>query len=345
MPWWEQRAHSDRRGRLIARGALIRSVRGYFEGDGFTETACGTLQASPGNELHLHGFATVLDGLGGERHSLYLATSPEFAMKKLLAAGEERIFELARVFRNREAGPLHASEFTMLEWYRAGRSYEAVIKDALAMMRLAGESNDGKLAHRECEVSADATERVSVAEAFERHAGIDLLASVARSGETDHGRLAADARRAGVRVAADDSWSDIFSRVMASLIEPQLGRERVTVLEAYPAPEAALASLNPKDPRVAQRFEIFACGLELANGFAELTDAAEQRRRFEMAMNEKERRFGTRYPLDEEFLAALDHMPDAAGVAMGFDRLAMLATGAPRIDDVMWTPPWRLEER
>jgi lysyl-tRNA synthetase class 2 len=341
--WWDQAAHADRRARLIARGGLTGAARAYFEAAGFIETACGQLQASPGNEAHLHAFATELEGLGGEARRLYLATSPEFAMKKLLAAGETKIFEFARVFRNREGGPLHAPEFTMLEWYRTGEAYEAVVADALALVRLAGAANRGWLSHRDRIVEAARVERLSVAEACRRHAGIDLLASIAPNGETDRGRLAADAVAAGLRIAADDTWADIFSRVLASLVEPKLGREAVTVLEDYPAPQAALARRSAQDPRVAERFEIFACGIELANGFSELTDAAEQRRRLEAEMDEKARRYGTRYPLDEDFLRALAAMPPAAGVALGFDRLVMLATGAARIDEVMWTPPWRAE--
>lgn len=341
--WWDRAGHDDRRPRLIARGKLLKECRAYFEGEGFTETACGQMQASPGNETHLHAFAAALEDLGGKVRRLYLATSPEFSMKKLLAAGETKIFEFARVFRNREGGPLHAPEFTMLEWYRRGETYEEVVRDALELVRLAGEGSRGWLSHRDRIVEARRFERLSVAEAFTRHAGIDLLASISANGDTDRARLAADAAAAGVRVAADDTWSDIFSRLLSSLIEPKLGREAVSVLEAYPAPEAALARHSKADPRVAERFEIFACGIELANGFAELTDAAEQRRRLEAQMQEKQRLYGERYPLDEEFLAALALMPPAAGCAMGFDRLAMLATGAARIEDVMWTPPWRVE--
>jgi lysyl-tRNA synthetase class 2 len=341
--WWDKAAHADRRPRLLARGRLLAGVRSYFEREGFFETSCGQLQVSPGNEAHLHAFASELIGLAGRRQSLYLATSPEFSMKKLLAAGETKIFELARVFRNREGGPLHAPEFTMLEWYRTGETYETVLADALALVRLAGEANRGRLTHREHILEAGRIERLTVAQAFSRHAGIDLLAGLAADGETDRDRLAADAQTAGVRIAADDDWSDIFSRVLSSLVEPKLGREAVTVLEEYPAAEAALARVSLREPRVAERFEIFACGVELANGFSELTDAALQRRRLMIEMDEKERRYGTRYPLDEEFLAALGAMPPAAGCALGFDRLAMLATGANRIDQVMWTPPWRAD--
>jgi len=142
-----------------------------------------------------------------------------------------------------------------------------------------------------------------------------------------------------VRIADDDTWSDIFSKVLVEHVEPNLGQERLTVLFEYPAPEAALARTKPAEPRVAERFEVYACGVELANGFGELTDSAEQRHRFTAAMDEKQRRYGERYPLDDDFLAAVAHMPEASGVALGFDRLVMLASGAPRIDQVVWTPP------
>jgi lysyl-tRNA synthetase class 2 len=181
--------------------------------------------------------------------------------------------------------------------------------------------------------SADAAagpERVTVAEAFHRHAGIDLAAT---GGDRD--RFAAVA---GVRVADDDTWSDIFSRVLSERIEPHLGIGRPALLYEYPASEAALARLKPGDGSVAERFELYACGVELANGFAELTDAGEQRRRFAADMDEKQRIYGERYPLDEDFLAALAAMPPASGVALGLDRLVMLATGATHIDQVQWTP-------
>ena len=166
---------------------------------------------------------------------------------------------------------------------------------------------------------------------------IDLLATIA-DGEGDRTALAA-AAETKVRITEDDTWSDIFSKILVEHIEPGLGLGRLTILCEYPAPEAALARVKASDARVAERFEIYACGVELANGFGELTDTDEQRRRFDFAMDEKARRYGERYPLDEDFLAAIAHMPEASGVALGFDRLVMLASGATRIDQVVWTPP------
>ncbi len=338
-PWWSPGRHADRRPFLAARGQITRAVRNWFETSGFTEVETPVLQLSPGNETHLHAPATVLTGPDGERRARYLRTSPEFACKKLLAAGEERIVEFARVFRDRERGDRHLPEFTMLEWYRAGAPYQTVIDDCLAVIALAAETTGtARFLFRGMEADPFApAERVTLAEAFTRHAGIDLLATIV-DGEGDREALARQA--AGrVRITADDIWSDIFSKVLVEHIEPHLGQGRVTVLDEYPAPEAALARRSAADPRVAERFEVYACGVELANGFGELIDAPEQRRRFDAAMDEKERRYGERYPLDEEFLAAVAAMPEAAGVALGFDRLVMLASGATRIDQVVWTPP------
>jgi lysyl-tRNA synthetase class 2 len=322
----------------MARGAIVRAVRAWFDEQGFAEVETGILQVSPGNETHLHAPRTELTGADGERVSRYLRTSPEFACKKLLSAGETKIFELARVFRDRERGDLHLPEFTMLEWYRANASYDAVMADSIVIIAHAAQATGigqfsfrGKIADPFAE-----PELLTVATAFERFAGIDLLASIDGS-HGDRAMLAA-AATGRVRISDDDTWSDIFSKVLVEHVEPRLGQGRLTVLFEYPAPEAALARTKPSDPRVAERFEIYACGVELANGFGELTDALEQRHRFSEAMDQKQRRYGERYPLDEDFLAAVRQMPQASGVALGFDRLVMLASGALRIDQVVWTP-------
>jgi lysyl-tRNA synthetase class 2 len=333
-PWWSPDRHADRRPFLTARGRIRSAFRGWFEAGGFTEVEAVALQVSPGNEAHLHAFATEAIAGSGERTPLYLHTSPEFACKKLLAAGETRIFDFARVWRNRERGPLHHPEFTLLEWYRTGEPYTVLMEDCAALMALAAETaGTRRFTWRGLEADPFAApERVTVAEAFHRFAGIDLLAHPERDG------LAAAATAAGVRVAADDLWADVFSKVLTERIEPRLGIGRPVILCEYPVAEAALARPTAHDPRVAERFELYACGVELANAFGELTDAAEQRRRFEAEMTEKARVYGERYPLDEDFLAALALMPEASGSALGFDRLVMLATGATRIEQVVWTP-------
>ncbi len=339
-PWWTPSRHVDRRPVLLARCRIQAAIRGWLAAEGFTEVDPAALQASPGNEAHLHGFATTAIGNDGEGRVMYLHTSPEFAMKKLLAAGETRIHAFAHVWRNRERGVLHSPEFTMLEWYRVGEGYERLMGDTVALLRLAAEAAGSSVLRfrdRVCDPFTE-VERLSVAEAFERYAGVDLMASIDPSGEVSAERLGDELDRAGVRRAVDDTWSDMLSRVLSEKVEPHLGMGRVTILDRYPAAEAALARRVEGDPRTAERFEVYACGVELANGFGELTDAEEQRRRFEAEMDEKQRVYGERYPVDEDFLAALDIMPPAAGIAMGFDRVVMLATGAPRIDDVMWVP-------
>ncbi|MBY3158581.1 EF-P lysine aminoacylase GenX [Rhizobium laguerreae] len=339
-PWWTPSVHADRRPFLIGRNAIQAALRGFFAREDFIEVDTAVLQISPGNEAHLHAFATEALTTDGQKAPFYMHTSPEFACKKLLAAGEERISCFAHVYRNRERGPLHHPEFTMLEWYRAGEGYESLMMDCVRILALATETvKTGKLAYRGAESDPFAgPERISVAEAFERHAGIDLLASVAADGSTDRDHLAAEMKRVGMRVADDDGWADLFSRVLVEKIEPRLGFGRITILDEYPISEAALARRSARDPRVAERFELYACGVELANGFGELTNAAEQRRRFGIEMAEKARVYGETYPIDEDFLAALSLMPEASGIALGFDRLVMLTTGASRIDQVLWAP-------
>lgn len=339
-PWWTPHVHADRRPRLLARNAIAADIRAWFSQHDFVEVDTAILQVSPGNEAHLSAFSTEAIATGGERRPLHLHTSPEFSCKKLLAAGERRIFSFGKVFRNRERGALHSPEFTMVEWYRVGEPYETLMDDCAAFLALAAaRTGTARFSFRGREADPFAApERLTVSDAFARHAGIDLMASIRPDGSTDRDALHAAVSAAGIRTAPDDTWADLFSRVMVEKIEPNLGIGAATVLCEYPTAEAALARPTAHDPRVAERFELYCCGVELANGFGELTDAAEQRRRFEAEMDEKQRVYGERYPLDEHFLAALALMPDASGVALGFDRLVLLATGARHIDDIIWTP-------
>ncbi|SMD01944.1 EF-P lysine aminoacylase EpmA [Rhizobium sp. RU36D] len=339
-PWWTPSVHADRRPFLLARNRIQRELRTFFDKHNFVEVDTAALQVSPGNEAHLHAFVTQSLTTDGRPTPLYLHTSPEFACKKLLAAGERKIACFSHVYRNRERGPLHHPEFTMVEWYRVGEGYETLMQDSAEILALAADCAGSRaltFRGQTCDPQKQ-PERLSVAEAFERYASIDLLASIAQSGETDRDRLAAELVRAGIRHADDDSWADLFSRVIVEKVEPNLGFDRATILYEYPVSEAALARPSARDPRVAERFELYACGVELANAFGELTDAGEQRRRFEIEMSEKARIYGETYPIDEDFLASLALMPDASGIALGFDRLVMLATGAQRIDQVMWAP-------
>ena len=334
-PFWAPENYADRRPRLIQRAAIVKSVRAFFEAEDFVEIEPSALQVSPGNETHIAAFATQFCPPGGAPTPLYLHSSPEFDCKKLLAAGEERIFALAHVYRNGERSKLHHPEFTMLEWYRANTPYRALIDDCAALLRAAADAA-GATHFQFGGSSLDpflAPEILTVAEAFEIYAGIDLLAVL-----DDRDALAARADSIGLRVNADDHWSDLFSKILSDRIERRLGHGRATVLIDYPACEAALARRKPDDPRLAERFELYGCGVELANAFGELTDPIEQRRRFEADMAERDRLYGESYPLDEDFLAALEKMPPASGIALGLDRLVMLATGAENIEQILWAP-------
>jgi lysyl-tRNA synthetase class 2 len=326
-PWWDPRALARRLPYLQSRAAILEALRQQFTALGFVEVETPALQVSPGLEPHLRPFETALEEpLNGGPRPRYLHTSPEYAMKKLLAAGVPRLYQLARVFRNGERSALHHPEFTMFEWYRSGAGYEAVMQDCAIVLGCAG----GKF--RRGDVTCDASEPplvLTVAEAFEQFAQVDIFAP----------DLAEEARRIGVDPGTTEDREDIFFKIFLDRIEPMLGVGRPALLTEYPAEMAALARLKPGDARVAERFELYVCGVELANGFGELTDAAEQRRRFEADRARRKRLYGTDGPpIDEDFLAALPRIGQAAGAALGFDRLVMLASGAPRIEDVLWAP-------
>ena len=344
-PFWTADRHAARRPALLIRNAIAAAFREKFAREDFVEVDPASLQASPGGEAHLHAFATRLKATSGEGVDAYLHTSPEFAMKKLLAAGETKIFSLGHVFRNRERGPLHAPEFTMLEWYRAGAPLEAIERDCLELVALAARIAGTKsFAYRERRADPFLpAERLSLHEAFRAYAGIDLDDSLRADGTGERDTLARQAKALGLRVTDDDTWPDLFSKVLSDRIEPNLGASRPTILHSYPASEAALARLSHEDPRLAKRFELYICGVELANAFDELTDAEEQRRRFAHEREKKRQIYDEDFPIDEDFLDALKAMPAASGAALGFDRLAMLASGAERVEDVQWAPVFATE--
>lgn len=333
-PWWRPDRHADRAPLLAARGRITAAVRGWFAGQGFAEAEIAPLVVSPGAEVHLQAFKI-------EGAALYLHTSPEFACKRLLAAGERKIMSLGFAFRAGERGPLHAPAFTMLEWYRAGAEMAAAMADCTGLLRAAAQAAGTTALHWRdltCDPFME-PETITVREALLRHAGFDIADTMGPDGAPDRAALAAAAAGCGVRVADGDDWGDLFSRVLVARVEPQLGLGRASFLSEYPIAEAALARPCPHDPRFAERFELYACGVELANGFGELTDPDEQRSRLEAAMAAKALAYGQAWPIDEDFLAAVAAMPEAAGVALGFDRLCVLATAAPDIAAVMWTPP------
>jgi lysyl-tRNA synthetase class 2 len=380
--WWRPDRLAARRGKLAARGLILDAVRQFFADEGFIEVQTPALQVSPGLEPHLKAFRTALnDPRDGGVRPRYLHTSPEFAMKKLLAGGMEKIWQLAPVFRDGERGATHHPEFAMLEWYRAGATYRDLMADCEALLgqaqaaasvtsnrhsreipgsspgrnpgqtqrrplldpRLRG-GDDGK--GRETGMlmwqgkTADARlpfQRLSVAEAFATYAGIDILATAPDPAHPDIALLTAASERVGIVAHPGDDWEALYFRIFLDRIEPHLGIGAPTVLYDYPVSMAALSRRKPGDPRLAERFELYACGLELANAFQELTDPEEQRARFLADQARKQALYGETYPIDEDFLAALEYgLPDCAGIALGFDRLVMLCTGAEHIEDVLW---------
>ncbi len=342
-PWWHPDEFAARKPNLDARMAVIGAIRRFFAERGFAEVETPALQVSPGLEPHLVAFETELHEpfRDGGRTRRYLHTSPELAMKKLLAAGVPRLYQLARCFRDGERSATHHPEFTMLEWYRADADYRTLMADCEALLRACLAAVPAELlvrGERRCDACAE-WEYLTVAEAFRRDAGIDLLATAPVAEAPDAGLLRQEAGRIGVFTNPADTWEDVFFRIFLDRIEAGLGIGAPTVLYDYPASMAALSRIKPGDNRLAERFELYACGLELANAFSELTDAAEQRRRFEADIDKRRGLVGSAYPIDEDFLAALDHgLPDCAGIALGLDRLVMLATGAARIEDVLWSP-------
>jgi lysyl-tRNA synthetase class 2 len=307
---------------------LVRAVRGFFDARGYLEVETPYAVATPGEEVHLQPFATERIALDGARERLFLHTSPEFAMKRLVAATGLPMFQLARVWRNGEGNALHAAEFTMLEWYRPGADLAGLMDETEALLRatLPPTVNWGG---QECAIDR-AFERLTLQEAFARHVGADLLAT-----QDDATALAA---QSGTVLRQGENWEDLFFRLLLTHVEPRIGHTVPTFLTHWPVSQAALAARDPVDPRAALRFELYACGIELANAFEELTDPGEQRRRF---LHDRARRHALHpgaeaWPLDEAFLEAISSLPPCAGIALGFDRLVMLATGAPRLSDILW---------
>lgn len=357
--WWRPDRLAMRHERLAARGRILGALRRFFAERGFVEVDTPVLQVSPGLEPHLQAFATLLhDPRDNGLKPRYLHTSPEFAMKKLLAGGMEKIWQLAHVFRDGERSATHHPEFAMIEWYRAGATYRDLMADCEALLRAAqraapplrpceaGKGDKGQEVEGPLFLwngkTADPNqpfERLSVAEAFACHAGIDILATAPDPEHPSLPLLAEAAARAGVAPHPGDDWESLYFRIFLDRIEPHLGIGAPTILYDYPVPMAALSRAKPDDHRLAERFELYVCGLELANAFSELTDAREQRGRFIADQAKKQKLYGHTYPIDEEFLAALEHgLPDCAGIALGFDRLVMLCTGAAAIEDVLWAP-------
>ena len=302
-----------RRPALEARARVRAALRRWFDEQGFLEVETPARVVAPGQEVHLDALPS------GDR---WLITSPEYAMKRLVAAGYERIVSIGKCWRAEERGPHHEPEFTMIEWYRARAPLDHIAADCEALLRLAaGAAGQG--------VAFDAPfARVTVRELLQDFAGVTL------DGDEPAPALAAKARAAGVALGTAEDWDDIFFQVWLDRVEPRLGALGPVFVFDWPAPLGALARRRADDPRFVERFELYAGGLELANAFGELTDAAEQRARFQAESAARQARGKAVYPLDEALLAALPAMPPTAGVALGFDRVLMLALGVTEIRDV-----------
>lgn len=337
MNWWQPESFQKRLPLLRQRGAVIRAIRAYFDSCGFHEVETPALQISPGLEPHIMAFGTMLENHDGSpRQQMYLHTSPEFAMKKLLTAGAGDIYQICPTYRNREESPTHSPEFSMMEWYRTGANYWHIMDDCVQLLRaVASAAGITHYRHKGRTSNPFAIWQViSVAEAFWQYCKIDILGSVG-----DAAALHEHCARIGVRTDSGDAWDDIFFRIMGEKIEPMLGSPAPTLLYDYPAHMAALSRVKAADTRVAERVEMYVAGLELANGFSELTDAAVQNARFVADMDFKEQTYGFRYPIDADFIAALEYgMPECSGIALGVDRLVMLATGTDDIHDIRWAP-------
>lgn len=316
------------------------AIRSWFLAQNFDEVETNQLQISPGNETHLLGLSTIFTDPSLEEHELFFATSPEFSCKKLIAAGMKNIFEFARVFRNRDQSKIHSPEFTMLEWYRANMPYEKTIQDTLDICKIAAKSIGSEFyRNKNLEINIEQpAEFITLQEAFLKYANIDLLATISDEGEENRDLFANLCKEQNIKISEDDNWSDIFTKVLVEKIEPNLGKECPTILYEYPLPEGALARKSPNNSKVVERFELYICGVEIANGFGELIDSDEQRKRFEASMQKQKELYGKSYPIDEDLLEALKYMPPTSGVALGFDRLIMLITGANNIEDVNFTP-------
>ncbi len=352
IPQWKKLATDQAaRRRLIRRSGILAAVREFFSGRGFLEAETPIMVRYPGMEPHLDPFATRLRRHDGKEYPAYLITSPEYSLKKLLAAGFGRIFEITKCFRDgepwgtEEAGErvTHNPEFTMIEWYRAGVDYRTIMEDLEEMVAALAEKNNGS---RQIAYQGQALDlrtpwpRLTVAEAFRRHAGIDLDRAI-----DDADWFRRTARDRGHLVGDQEDFDDVFFKVFLRDVEPRLGMPeaggapaRPVILYEYPRSMAALARLKPGDARYAERFEAYCLGLELANAFSELNDAAEQRRRLEAESAARRQAGKTPYELDEQFLEAVAAMPDSAGIAFGLDRLVMLLTDAPSIRDVLFFP-------
>ncbi len=331
--WWHPERFARKIPYLQARADILAAIRAFFVARGYLEVQTPALQISPCMEPHIQAFKTELLGPDLQARSpYYLHTSPEFAMKKLLVAGLPKIFQLATVFRNAEGAHWHSPEFCLLEWYQAGMDYKALMQESIDLVRavcpgLLRANARTADPHQDWEI-------ITVVEAVKKYADIDIADHL---GDLEH--LRAQAQRIGVYVSPDDDWDNALLKVIMDKVEKVIGGDRPAILYDYPVSMAALSRPKPEDARFAERFEIYACGVELCNAFGELTDARAQRKRFLHAVHLRKKIYGDDYPVDDDFLRALEFgLPPCSGNALGVDRLVMLVTGAEDIDLVQAAP-------
>lgn len=335
--WWHPDHFSLKKQNLAVRGRIIKAIRRYFDDQNFDEVETPILQICPVMDTHIHAFKTELKGVDLQvKTTPYLHTSPEFDMKKLMVAGIENLYQICHVFRNAEESKRHSPEFTLVEWYRSNADYNDIMDDCVGLLRSCAEAA-GISEYKHKDMACDPFvefERLTISHAFKQYTDIVLEDYL-----EDRDGLKAAIEGLGLHTAEDDAWDDLFFRVMADKIEPYLGVGRPTFLCDYPISMACLSKKKDSDPRFAERFELYVCGVELANAFSELTDPDEQLKRYHIEMDAKERLYGERYPIDEEFIEALKlGLPRSGGIALGVDRLIMLATGAEDIKQVLWAP-------
>jgi lysyl-tRNA synthetase class 2 len=330
---------------LLLKTKALGRIRRFFDSRGFAEWQTPRLVVSPGIEVHLQGFVTHYLDSRGEARLRYLPTSPEFSLKKALCAGMERIYELCRCFRNRgESGPLHHCEFTMLEWYRAFADYRAIMVDVEELGWFLAQELGLEVASSFRGIAVDwrpPWSRRSLKEVFSHYCGIDLERGLA---DPDYFRGEAK-RLLGEPREGEEDFDTLFFRLSLQFIEPHLGLGKPEILYDYPITMAALAAAKPGEPKVAERFEVYVAGVELANAFTELNDPVEQEARFDRVLAEKRWRGFPEVPVDSEFLRELGYgMPPAAGIALGVERLLMALTDTPHINDLFFLPH-RWEEK
>lgn len=331
--WWHPDIFMKKIPHLQERARIFGQVRAFFNARGYLEVETPALQVAPCMEAHIQGFKTELVSADRQnKREMYLHTSPEFAMKKLLVAGLPKIYQLAKVFRNCEGSRWHSPEFAMLEWYQLGMDYKDMMNETIDLVRHILRKPVMANA-RACDPAMD-WEKITVVDALQKYAGVDISANL---GDLAH--IRAEAARVNVYVSPHDDWENALLKILMEKVEPNLGAPAPVIIYDYPVSMAALSRPKPEDGRFAERFEVYICGVEIANAFGELTDAKVQRERFVADVRLRKKVYGDDYPVDEEFLAALEHgLPPCSGNALGLDRLVMLAAGVEDIDLVQAVP-------